>query len=512
MSRSAHVTRFLRTTDCHPGALPFAVMTQFSTGAAHRTLPISSRSLIHHYNDLETELEEDQADTGTRAAQSETDNASMKQYALAEARGLALFQSHRKMPWQRPELTDADQNALEAMQQEIGRRSLTDFDRDVYCLLGIPIDAVDMAEVLRQVHAAANNKHRCFLSTPNLNFLIGCQENVAFRESLINSDLSIVDGLPLAWMARRLGIPLRKRVTGSGLFEALMTVSPDSTRRLKVYFFGGREDAAETACRKLNAVDCGLTCTGWHYPGYGSVEALSEQAKIDHINASKPDFLVVSLGARKGQAWIEANLGRLAVPVISHLGAVVNFVAGTVLRAPAWVQRFGMEWLWRIKEEPALWKRYWLDGVSMLKLMVTRLLPQMIYLALRRFANDGETSDANACLQESASGESRIVISGAIPDCVPSQIREVLRDATLLQTHLVVDLSQARHLSPAMFGLLLILRKHQNAVGKKVAFQGLSRRMRQLFFWNGVSYLLADPAPHVSSAAIDQKVQQATSL
>lgn len=487
-------------------------MIQFSTRTDPRTPPISSRSLKNHFNDLETELEEDQADAGSRAARSETANAGMKQYALAEARGLALFPPRRGLPWQIPELSDADPHTLEAMRQQVGRRSLTDFDRDIYCLLGIPIDAVDMAEVVRQVHAAANHRHRCFLSTPNLNFLIGCQADAAFRESLINSDLSIVDGLPLVWMARGLGIPLRRRVTGSGLFENLMAVAPDSARRLRVYFFGGLEDVAETACRKLDAADCGVACAGWHYPGFGSVRELGEQATIDHINASKADFLVVSLGARKGQAWIEGNLARLSVPVISHLGAVVNFVAGTVSRAPARVQRFGMEWLWRIKEEPALWQRYWRDGLGMLQLMATRLLPQMLYLALRRLAARGQTDLASACLRESAPGEYRIVIAGATPACVPSHIRAVLCDATLLRANLVVDLSQARHLSPAMFGLLLILRKHQNAAGRTVTYQGLSRRMRQLFVWNGVDYLLADAASRAPATDGGHKVRQATLL
>jgi N-acetylglucosaminyldiphosphoundecaprenol N-acetyl-beta-D-mannosaminyltransferase len=378
-----------------------------------------------------------------------------------------------------------------------GTRSLSDFDRDVYCLHGIPIDAAEMDDVLRHVHAVANRKQRCFLSTPNLNFLMGCQRDVAFRNSLINSDLNIVDGLPLAWMARRLGIPVKRRVTGSGMFEALMAGSAQSARRLSVYFFGGREGAAEAACRNLNAGESGLTGCGAHYPGFGTVQELSDQATIDRINASNADFLVVALGARKGQDWIEHNRRRLTVPVISHLGAVVNFVAGTVDRAPAWVQRFGMEWLWRIKEEPALWSRYWHDGVGMLNLMTKRLLPYMAYLGIRRAVPFRLPDQASARLVETASGECRIAISGAVPDTVSAQMRAVLRETALLRTHVTVDLSDARHLSPAMFGLLLILRKHQAAAGCTLGFVGLSARMRQLFRWNGVDYLLTDK-PHAT--------------
>lgn len=392
-------------------------------------------------------------------------------------------------------------------------RSTLDFERDVYCLHGIPIDAADMECVLRHVHESANRKRRCFLSTPNLNFLMRCQHDASFRDSLINSDLNIVDGLPLAWMARRLGIPLRRRVTGSGMFEALMAGTEGAAQRLSVYFFGGREGVAETARDQLNASDSGLTCAGAHYPGFGSVEELSDPQTIDRINASNADFLVVSLGASKGQAWIERNRHRLTVPVISHLGAVVNFVAGTVDRAPKWVQRFGMEWLWRIKEEPALWSRYWQDGIAMLRLMALRLLPHMAYLGLRRANPFRWSKPASVRLIVTAADQCRIAISGTVADAIPGQMRALLRDAALLRAHVVVDLSGARHLSPALFGLLLILRKHQMAAGKSLRFNGLSQRMRTLFRWNGVEYLLTEQpqsAAFVTTSGLE--TAEATSL
>jgi N-acetylglucosaminyldiphosphoundecaprenol N-acetyl-beta-D-mannosaminyltransferase len=89
---------------------------------------------------------------------------------------------------------------------------------------------------------------------------------------------------------------------------------------------------------------------------------------------------VVSLGARKGQAWIERNRMRLHAPLISHLGAVVNFVAGSVTRAPRWMQQAGLEWLWRIKEEPTLWRRYAGDAVAFARLLLTQSLPLALYL------------------------------------------------------------------------------------------------------------------------------------
>src|SRR6187549_3317799 len=89
---------------------------------------------------------------------------------------------------------------------------------------------------------------------------------------------------------------------------------------------------------------------------------MSTPALIQAINDSEADFLVVALGAKKGHEWIARNLDSLRTPVISHLGASINFLAGTIRRAPGWVQSIGMEWAWRILQEPALARRYWEDG------------------------------------------------------------------------------------------------------------------------------------------------------
>jgi N-acetylglucosaminyldiphosphoundecaprenol N-acetyl-beta-D-mannosaminyltransferase len=149
-----------------------------------------------------------------------------------------------------------------------------------------------------------------------------------------------------------------------------------------VYFFGGPDGVAQRACEQL-AADAGpMRCVGFDAPGFGTVEAMSGSDRLERINASTADFLVVALGAKKGQAWIEHNLDRLRPMVVSHLGAVVNFVAGSVARAPRTVARLGLEWLWRIGQEPALWRRYAGDGLTLAHLTATQVLP--LAVAMRR--------------------------------------------------------------------------------------------------------------------------------
>lgn len=254
-----------------------------------------------------------------------------------------------------------------------------DFARPLTCILGLPFDTVDIAQAVQRIRDAAFSGQRCFVSTPNLNFAMAARQDVAFRDSVLHSDLSLVDGMPLVWIARALGQPVRERVSGADVFDALLDHAGPP---LGVFLFGGPPGAAAQACERINRRGGGLRCVGFDAAGFGSIEAMSSDEQIARINGSGAQFVVVALGAAKGQAWIEHNAPRLTAPVLTHLGAVVNFAAGTVQRAPRVVQALGLEWLWRIKEEPSLWRRYGRDGRAALGLFFTRVLPDA--LAARR--------------------------------------------------------------------------------------------------------------------------------
>jgi hypothetical protein len=148
---------------------------------------------------------------------------------------------------------------------------------------------------------------------------------------------------------------------------------------------------------------------GYSSPGFGSIESMSSQTIIDDINRSKADLLVISLGAKKGHQWIAHNESRIEIPVISHLGAAVNFIAGNVKRAPAWMQHAGFEWTWRIYQEPKLLQRYWNDGKFFLQ-AINRLPP---------LAPDSRSDLHNAARQmlitaQQAAGPEKVVDIGAL--------------------------------------------------------------------------------------------------
>jgi len=359
------------------------------------------------------------------------------------------------------------------------------FNREVHGLLGLPFDRVDMAAAVARVRAAAGGGTPCFLSTPNLNFLIGCRGDSAFRDSVMNSDLCIADGMPLVWMARLLGIPLRERVAGSSLFEVLRG---DAARPMSVYFFGGPPGIAARACEKLNAEGGGLHCAGFASPGFGSIEAMSRDEMIASINESGAGFLVVALGAKKGQAWIVRNRDRITVPVISHLGAVVNFVAGTIDRAPRWMQVSGLEWLWRIKEEPGLWRRYWMDGCALLQLLFTRVLPCAAHQRLNR---PGAQDLARASVVHSDHGANAIIqLAGAWTRENLDPLRRCFSAVVRSPGGIRIDFTAVSHADSACIGLLMLLYGYQRSRGAGFSVRGISPQLRRIFELSCAEYML----------------------
>lgn len=347
-----------------------------------------------------------------------------------------------------------------------------DFQRDVHCLLGLPIDAIDLAEAQRRIRAAAAARLPCFMSTPNVNFVIESRSDEAFRNAVLHSDLSVADGMPLVWLGRLVGIPVRERVAGANLFEALES---GGDKPLRVYFFGGPDGVAEAAGRRLERGARGLVCAGYDSPGFGSVEEMSGAETIARINASGADLLIVSLGARKGQAWIERNRARLDVPVISHLGAVLHFAAGTVARAPAWMQKAGLEWLWRIKEQPALWRRYLGDGLALAKLLLVRVLPYAWYVRTHKDALAEARMEARE--EESAYA---VILQGAWTRANIALLRWCFSQAVQAGKDVRLDLTGVSHIDSAFVGLVMLLQGYQQQHGRRLGIASVPRRVQRV--------------------------------
>ena len=373
-------------------------------------------------------------------------------------------------------------NGILLMKNQGNKSILT---RNIFCILGLPFDAIDLSEASSLITSDIDKKQRCFLTTPNLNFLITAQSDSSFFQSVVDSDLIIADGMPIIWIAKLLGIPLTERVAGSDLFDELSSQN-EQYKKTSVFFFGGQEGIAEQASHELNKSSQAMTCCGFYDPGFVSVDDMSTPTIIEYINKTNPDFLLVALGAGKGQAWIQKNRNHLNAPVISHLGAVVNFVAGNIIRAPVFWQQCGFEWLWRIIQEPGLWKRYFFDGLVLLKLLTFKVFPLAFYDQWLKKSDDFNTPAT--INHDDVAGSYTVNISGSVQYSNLNTIKQTFVDILQVErVDVTLNCSGISYIDTAFIGSLMLFQRQLNEQNRQLFLQNIPKRIFRLLVLNNVS-------------------------
>ena len=361
-----------------------------------------------------------------------------------------------------------------------------DLSRQVYGIFGIPFDVVELSNVVQKVHEAADMNVPFLLSTPNVHFLIYSKANETFRASLLQSDLCPIDGMPIVWIARLLGMSISERVSGADIFNAL---KDRRSEQRSIFLFGGVGETAVRVGEKLNSDHAGLRCVGAHNPGFGSIEDLSQHDVVDRVNASKADILGVFLSAQKGQSWLLHNHDRLTVPVRAQLGATINFEAGSVKRAPFLMRKWGLEWIWRIREEPALWQRYWSDGLSFLLFLAMSALPLACYQKWQAWRAPADATLTATTVD--GLDETQVHLAGyATENHIQVAIAE-FEDALDAGRPLTINFSAVRAIDVRLFGLLLAIRKELVRRGQRMTVCQLSPSLVRVFRLNGFGFLLS---------------------
>jgi N-acetylglucosaminyldiphosphoundecaprenol N-acetyl-beta-D-mannosaminyltransferase len=242
-------------------------------------------------------------------------------------------------------------------------------------IAGVRIDAIGFDEVVDRIvaHARANGAP-AYVVTPNTHHVTMLQSDAKLRRVYEEAFLSVPDGVPLLWAGKLLGEPLRGRVNGTDLFEALCAKAAHDG--LRVFLLGGREGAAEAARAVLEARNPGLSVSGTYCPPLGFEHDREECARIvAAIDDAHPHLLFVGLGAPKQEYWMYDNRASLSVPMSLGIGVSFEFVGGVVRRSPVWMQRAGLEWFYRLITEPKrMWRRYLVCNVAFCALVARQLL------------------------------------------------------------------------------------------------------------------------------------------
>lgn len=235
--------------------------------------------------------------------------------------------------------------------------------RKLVIILCAPIDNLNMQETLAQIEAfilegrKTGKTHQ--VATVNADFVVKATSDPELRQLLQEADLATADGMPLVWGARLLGTHLEERVAGADMVPALAELS--AQKGYSMFFLGAAPGVAARAGEILKDRYPGLQLAGVISPPVASIFEM-ERAIIDEIKQAKPDILLVAFGNPKQEKWIGMYGRELGIPVMIGVGGSFDFIAGQTKRAPLWMQKIGMEWFFRLMQEPKrLWKRYVVD-------------------------------------------------------------------------------------------------------------------------------------------------------
>lgn len=219
-------------------------------------------------------------------------------------------------------------------------------------ILGIPVHDVTAEETLALIDQFVRRGAPHQLCTVNPEFIMTAQKDLDFQQILQQSALNLPDGIGVVWAAKRYGQPLRERVAGSDLVGQIADRA--QTTGWRIFLLGAVEGVAERAAKVLRERYPQTNIVGAYA---GSPRPEDEADIAARIRSSTADILLVAYGAPKQDKWIARNIERTGVAVAIGIGGSLDFIVGTQKRAPQWMQRAGIEWLYRLVREPWRWRR-----------------------------------------------------------------------------------------------------------------------------------------------------------
>ena len=228
-------------------------------------------------------------------------------------------------------------------------------------LCGVPMACLDFAKLCEVIDSRVRAGAPGFGVTPNVDHICMYHRNPALRAAYADAFVALPDGTPLMWAARLLRRPVKEKLSGSDLVPWLSAHAAEQGHR--VFFFGAADGVAAMAAENLQRQYPSLRVAGTYSPPLGfEKDPEAAAAAVAAIQEASPDLLFVALGAPKQELWLHQHYEALGVPVCFGIGAALDFAAGNVKRAPRPIQRIGLEWFWRLCQEPRrLWRRYLIE-------------------------------------------------------------------------------------------------------------------------------------------------------
>jgi N-acetylglucosaminyldiphosphoundecaprenol N-acetyl-beta-D-mannosaminyltransferase len=337
-------------------------------------------------------------------------------------------------------------------------------------LLGIRVDDVSLDEAVSIIDSMIDSGVCHQVATANVDFLSKAVNDQELREILNGCELVLPDGMPLVWASRLMGASLKERVTGADLFPRLLELSARKKRR--IFLLGATEERSLCTLERIRREYPEAEICGRLAPPMAPLDLMANDEMLKAIEDARPDILMVAFGNPKQEKWLAMHRHRLNVPVCIGVGASVDFFSGQQSRAPLWMQRSGMEWMYRLFSEPRRLGPRYLDNALFL----------LRYLSLQLFITSVQPSKSSATkISMTRLGQVLIVrIAGDFTGPAVSELRKGIESELASGCSLIVDLSASRAIRPDAAGFLVGFTREMMVRDAQVWLVGVQRGVRNV--------------------------------
>lgn len=337
-------------------------------------------------------------------------------------------------------------------------------------ILGVPFDNVTTAQTVSLIEDMVDSGRPHHLVTANVDFLVQAAHDVELHRILTDAHLVLCDGTPLVWTSRLLGNPLPERVAGSDLVPLLIETAVRKQYRL--YFLGATPDSASQAIENLKRKHPQVVIAGHYSPPVASLFDMDHTEICRRIREAKPDLLFVSFGCPKQEKWIAMHYRDLGVPVSVGVGATIDFLAGKVARAPRWMRGTGLEWLFRLAQEPRRLAKRYLRGLWYFTFAIAA---QWWRMRLR-----GVTARSTARVNPVKKKKQcqHVVFPKRVDGAAVRQYSLLCANALASAQTCLLDLQRVRFIDSTGMGLLVRLQRQARTAGRKLILLAPSAAVR----------------------------------
>lgn len=229
-------------------------------------------------------------------------------------------------------------------------------------ILKTNINVTNMSDTIKYIDGHLDDLRGKYICVSNVHTTVMSYENEEYRKIQNGAAMALPDGAPLSSYSRRKGYKQAQRVTGPDLMRELFAISKEKGYRH--YFYGATEETLQSMKEVLERDYPGIQIAGMYAPPFRALTPQEDAQIVAKINEARPDFIWIGLGAPKQEEWMYQHMGQLQ-GVLIGVGAGFDYLAGYIKRAPRWMQRMSLEWLYRLLQDPKrLWRRYFTSNVK----------------------------------------------------------------------------------------------------------------------------------------------------